>query len=321
MSDELINSENILPDNEYQPLWSIMIPTYNCANYLEQTIRSILLQDKGPNYMHIEVVDDCSSKDDPHEVVKKIGNGRVKFYRQPNNAGATENFNTCVRRSKGKFIHILHGDDYVLDNFYEEVESVFNSNKNIGICFTRSLIVDEENNLLSLSPRIKTLEHPSNNIEEILYENPIRTPGVVVRKEVYEKINLFNTNLVHTADWEMWIRAVNFTNGIFINKSLVCYRYFSQNDTSKLMQTGKNLEDYLELSKICKTYIPEMDIEKFKIIVLNNALSQSLQFKKSNNITSYKMNIKVFINIYKTLTLKNKIIQGLKYLINKIKIF
>jgi glycosyltransferase involved in cell wall biosynthesis len=77
-----------------RPLWSVMIPTYNCAHFLRRTLESVLDQDPGPDFMQIEVVDDCSTADDPRTVVDQIGCGRVGFYRKPQNEGAIKNVNT-----------------------------------------------------------------------------------------------------------------------------------------------------------------------------------------------------------------------------------
>src|SRR5580704_17822873 len=85
-----------------RPRWSVMIPTFNCAQYLGQTLNSVMRQDPGPDQMEIEVVDDCSTKDDPETVVREAGKGRVMFHRKPKNAGATANFNTCIERSRGE---------------------------------------------------------------------------------------------------------------------------------------------------------------------------------------------------------------------------
>ncbi|HZG65515.1 MAG TPA: glycosyltransferase, partial [Herpetosiphonaceae bacterium] len=63
-------------DGAPRPLWSVMIPTYNCARYLRGTLESVLAQDPGPDHMQIEVVDD-GSQDDPAAVVAEVGRGRV----------------------------------------------------------------------------------------------------------------------------------------------------------------------------------------------------------------------------------------------------
>src|SRR6266566_1236858 len=111
----------VLPIDDGRPLWSVMIPTYNPrADYLEETLRSVLEQDPGPEQMQIEVVDDASA-DCPEDVVQSIGSGRVAFIRQPTNCGAIANFNTCISRSRGELIHILHGDDFVLPGFYAHI--------------------------------------------------------------------------------------------------------------------------------------------------------------------------------------------------------
>jgi len=48
----------VAPDAS-RPLWSVMIPTYNCARYLREALGSVLDQDPGPGAMQVEVVDDC----------------------------------------------------------------------------------------------------------------------------------------------------------------------------------------------------------------------------------------------------------------------
>src|SRR3954470_1404585 len=90
-----------------RPLWSVMIPTFNCATYLREALGSVLSQDPGPEVMQIQVVDDCSTKDDPEAVVKEMGRGRVEFFRRPANGGHSANFDTCLERSRGHLIHLL----------------------------------------------------------------------------------------------------------------------------------------------------------------------------------------------------------------------
>src|SRR5438045_9130643 len=71
-----------------RPFWSVMIPTYDPrADYLEETLLSVLKQDQGPDEMQIEVIDDCSKESTALEVTHRAGAGRVAFHRESENAG------------------------------------------------------------------------------------------------------------------------------------------------------------------------------------------------------------------------------------------
>ena len=65
-----------MPDGVHRPTWSVMIPTYNCAALLRETLKGVLAQDPGPERMQIEVIDDASTKDDPEAVVREQGRPR-----------------------------------------------------------------------------------------------------------------------------------------------------------------------------------------------------------------------------------------------------
>src|SRR5580704_11221966 len=114
-----------VPDYIRRPLWSVMIPAYNCSQYLTDNILSVLAQDPGPDHMQIEVVDDCSTDTDVEFLVQEIGKGRVSYFRQQENVGSLRNFETCINRATGRYIHLLHGDDQVLIGFYAEIENLY----------------------------------------------------------------------------------------------------------------------------------------------------------------------------------------------------
>src|SRR4028119_1785319 len=128
-----------VPEGESRPLWSVMIPTYNCAKYLRETLASVLAQDPGSEVMQIAVVDDDSTQDDPAAVVEELGRGRVEFYRQPHNVGLVKNFQTTLELSRGKLIHQLHGDDLVQIGFYQKLQRAFIENPEIGAAFCRHM--------------------------------------------------------------------------------------------------------------------------------------------------------------------------------------
>ena len=228
-----------------QPFWSIMIPTYNCASFLVKTLESVMAQYAFlENRVQIEVVDDGSTKDDPEVVVQQIGGGKVNFYRQPQNVGAIRNFNTCIERAKGKYVHILHGDDYVAADFYKEYEHVIQQYPTIGLITSDSIVIDGADNVIEYSQPVTAFHTPTKDVSGILYLNPFRTPGVVVSKDAYNALGLFEETLVHCADWEMWVRVIHKFGGVHISKPLNYYREHGSNDTSKLTRTGEKILDH-----------------------------------------------------------------------------
>jgi len=282
-----------VPEGVKRPFWSVMIPTYNCAKYLRQTLESVLAQDPGPEHMQIEVVDDCSTKDDPEAVVAEVGKGRVTFYRKPKNEGATANFNTCIERSRGQLVHILHGDDYVSPGFYKRIEQSAASNPGCAAYFVRSFIVMEDNALDTITGRTQWLETPSNLPGTLLYENELRTPGVVVRRVFYERHGGFLPSLVHVADWEMWLRAITLGSAVVINEVLASYRFFAGNDTARLARTAENLKDYLRLSEILVSTQPDFDKERFAGKIAWTARWQAKKFKELGIPEAERANLEI----------------------------
>ena len=281
-----------VPEGVHRPLWSVMIPTYNCAKYLRQTLESVLAQDPGSEHMQIVVLDDCSTTDDPEAGGKEGGQGRVIFYRKPKNEGAIANFNTCIERSRGHLVHILHGDDWVLPGFYAAVSSKADSCDATAIFFTRTFLVDEAGEIEHLNERITELETPSHDISQMTYKNRMYTPGVVVRRSAYEKYGAFLPALAHVGDWEMWVRLTQAAGGVYINQPLACYRYFTANDTNRLIRGGLNLDDMIRLSELLKSTVSGFDSRRFHRVTASTARMQAQRFKAVGEMESYRENIK-----------------------------
>jgi glycosyltransferase involved in cell wall biosynthesis len=234
-----------------------MIPTYNCAKYLRETLASVLAQDPGSEHMQIEVVDDCSSKDDPEAVVREMGLGRVVFYRQQANVGHTRNFETCLRHSRGYLIHLLHGDDAVRPGFYAKIEAIFAGHPEIGAAFSRNIYIDAYGNWIGVTP----LELPHSGVIEDLVERlavqqRIQTPAMVVRREVYETLGAFDRRLSWTEDWEMWARIASRYPVWYEAEPLALYRTHPNSNTGRYTLTGENVKDMGRVFSILKNYAP-----------------------------------------------------------------
>lgn len=247
-----------VPEGIPRPLWSVMIPTYNCAAYLRETLTSVLLQDPGPDVMQIEVVDDHSTKDDPEAVVAEVGKGRVAFYRQSQHVGHTENFATCLRRSRGKLIHLLHGDDCVRDGFYRVMQQAFARQPAIGAAFCRQIFIDEHGHWQGISPlEQQTSGVLENWLERLAVEQRIMTPSIVVRREVYEALGGFDARLVYSEDWEMWVRIAARYPIWYEVEPLALYRMHFDSNTGRHIGTGEDISDTCQAIDIFTQYLPD----------------------------------------------------------------
>jgi hypothetical protein len=246
-----------VPAGVARPLWSVMIPTYHCARYLRETLTGVLMQDPGPDVMQIEVIDDHSTLDDPEAVVAELGHGRVGFYRQPRNVGHTENFRTCLERSCGILIHLLHGDDSVLNGFYRTLSPAFDGHPEIGAAFCRHMYMDEHGRTRGVSD----LEQPESGIlpywlDRIAVNQRIQTPSIVVRRDVYEKLGMFDRRLAWTEDWEMWVRIAAHYAVWYEVEPLARYRMHADSNTGRYMRTGENLRDVRRAIAIIQSHLP-----------------------------------------------------------------
>jgi glycosyltransferase involved in cell wall biosynthesis len=234
-----------------------MIPSHNCAGYLRQTLVSVLCQDPGPDVMQIEVVDDASTKDEPETVVREIGGGRVGFYRQAVNVGHSANFQTCLERSRGRIVHLLHGDDAVRPGFYETMGMAFERAPGLGAAFCRQVYIDETGNEIWHSP----LERESSGILEnwlqrIAVRQLIQTPSIVVAREIYEQIGTFDRRLSWVEDWEMWVRIAAYRDVWFETGQLALYRVHATSSTSRQLRSAENLRDVRRALSIIRRYLP-----------------------------------------------------------------
>jgi len=280
-----------------RPMLSVMIPTFNCASYLRQTLASVMAQDFVPAEMQIEVVDDCSTKDDPQAVVEEVGRGRVTFFRKPKNEGAVANFNTCIERSRGRYVHILHGDDYVLPGFYDEIDRLRQQAPSAALLACRIFGVNEANEILWVSPLVEELRSNTRVARAFYYESVLQFCGVVLARDFLESSGGFLPTLCHSADWEMWSRAVSAGGGIISANVLAAYRTFAANDSGRLMQSGDNIRDYMRLFAIFEDRFEDFQMETAVLRAANLAKQQSEGFARKGNAAAVEANLRLWREI------------------------
>jgi GT2 family glycosyltransferase len=241
-ADSTIPEIDPVPAGFARPLWSVMIPNYNSDRYLEETLRGVLAQDPGPDVMQIEVVDDCSTQGDPETLVKEVGNGRVSYYRQSCNVGPTRNFNDCVRRSVGHWLHILHSDDVVLPGYYAKYEQLISEHPDVIMVVGPVVFIDEHGKRKGVEQQLATTEGPLRDfrLRQATWQMA-QAPSVVVKRAVYEEVGAFQERYSHVADFDMWFRASGCGTVVCTQAPYALYRQHSNSDTSKLVLSARQM--------------------------------------------------------------------------------
>jgi glycosyltransferase involved in cell wall biosynthesis len=276
-----------------------MIPTYSPnAIYLKQTLESVLVQDRGNGRMQIEVVDDCSPTVDVAEMVKAIAGERISFSRTPSNLGLAGCWNTCIARARGEWVHILHQDDYISPEFYREAERIAASSPNVSLIAARSFIVNSDNIIESVSQRVPALEHGGNVIDDFISAcpTPILCPGVVVRREFYEKHGGFRSDLTFTLDCEMWARAISRGGGVVTSKVLAWYRLSDKNETNRMKRSAESLVDTARLHVLFLREYSGFDAKRLNRILCQSALFQAGHFFRLGDEEAGRANLSFFRN-------------------------
>lgn len=267
------------------PAWSVVIPVHNCAHYLPATINSVVSASYPETRMQIAVVDDCSTDADIQLLVSELGKGRIEYYRNHKNSGSsTKNFNRCLSVCRGKYIHILHGDDWISPRFYGLAEEAFD-NHDVGMVFSRTLNYDNRGELLSLSPspeNISKTRHISDPAW-LWYGNCIRTPSVAVRSQVYKSVGDFNESFKHVADWEMWERIIGEWGSFYINEPLAHYREHGSSETNRFGREGVWVDEWNRLADIFQARRINFRRSDFDNLIRDHAANLLGIFKSKND--------------------------------------
>ncbi|MCJ8165336.1 glycosyltransferase [Pontibacter sp. E15-1] len=245
------------PEVVNRPLWSVMIPVYNCAHYLKETLQSVLQQQISEETMQIEVVDDASTDADVEALVAAIGKGRVKYYRQAENVGSLRNFETCLNRAQGKLLHILHGDDKVRDGYYATMQQLFKRYPDAGAAFCRFNYIDHTGADLFMQRREMREEGILEGwLQKIAERQRIQYAAITIRREVYEKLGGFYA-LTYGEDWEMWTRIAREYPVAYTPTVLADYRKHATSISGEKYLTGQYLQDLAQAMELIQHHLPQ----------------------------------------------------------------
>jgi glycosyltransferase involved in cell wall biosynthesis len=183
------------------PTFSIIIPTYNRANLLPETIRSVQNQ----TYTNWEcIVVDDGSTDGTRQVVEAIikSDSRIKYFFQEN-AERSAARNNGIRNSSGEYICFLDSDDHLLPNHLYDLGKMIDSQR-----IEKAMVIYQAINISNEKQEVTKLEQPGDNLVEFIYLNPISPSRVCVSKDVLDELN-FDEDIVIVEDVILWMKIAN----------------------------------------------------------------------------------------------------------------
>jgi len=204
------------------PEVSVIIPTYNSAQYVTDAVDSVLSQSFGD--FEVLVIDDGST-DETESVMRRYRTPVRYIRRQNGGVAAARNFG--VSESRGRYVAFLDADDTWLPDKLELQIAALRANPHDRVCYTAFTIVASD-----LSPLgIVRSKRRGHALEDLLLRGNVvgSICTVLCERLLFEKAGGFDPALSQCADWDMWVRLAALTEFLYIDKPTVTYRQHGAN--------------------------------------------------------------------------------------------
>jgi glycosyltransferase involved in cell wall biosynthesis len=194
-------------------LVSIIIPCYNQGKFIEETVKSVLLQ----TYINFEIIIVNDGSTDPYTIDllknKTWENTRIINI---NNAGVANARNVGIANSKGKYILPLDGDDLIANTYLEKAVQILEANEDIKVVTSEVRYFGKMNSLFNL---------PEFSITGLMGQNLLVCTSMYRRTD-FDATNGYNTNMNDGfEDWDFWLSLIKPGEKIYkIKEVLFFYR-------------------------------------------------------------------------------------------------
>lgn len=262
------------------PKITVLLTSYNHADYLKKSIDSILNQTFED--FELIIIDDCSS-DNSWNIIKSYDDKRIIKIQHKKNKGYILT-DDLVETFKGKYFAIAHCDDYWEKDKLEKQVNYLDNHDDVAACFTYVKLIDDDGNIVSSDKYVDFNVKNKNRYEWLNYffynGNCLCHPSILIRKEVQLKENLFTYGLKALPDFYRWVK-------LCLNHEI--YVYPEQLSCFRVRKAGLNTSGYsfnnivrctYEVTKILELYKSLNDDDFIKVF------PQSEKYKKKNYFNS-----------------------------------
>ena len=224
---------------------SVVIPTYNKADYTKKTVDSVLAQTY-PN-LEVIVVDD-GSHDNTVKVVEQYGN-RVRLI-QKANGGACSARNEGIRNATGEYVAFIDCDDLYYPEKIQRCIDYLEYKPQSGFVYTAVNFIDDHDRIVGIYDHHRSRE--GDIAGALILGNFICNSTVVVRRSVLQQVGFFDEKVFTPGDWDMWLRFSQVSQAGYIRDPLTKYR-ITDNYIFNRLELARREEIYV-VEKFFKTY-------------------------------------------------------------------
>jgi len=209
--------------DDHQDLLSVIIPTYNNADYIGETIDSVLAQ----TYPAVEiiVVNDGGTDHTP-EVVRAYGD-KVRYFEKPN-GGVASARNLGLREARGEYVAFLDSDDLWLPTLAEEEIARLREDPEVGMA---CCLMENINASGARTGMVKPKVFPGKTVEELIAKGSALPSTFIMRRELLDRIGGFDEELIIFEDLDLALRIAEVSRIVILEKILALYRLHPHNTT------------------------------------------------------------------------------------------
>ena len=222
--------------NGAAPLVSVVMPSYNQADYIAEAIASVQAQTFGD--WELIVIDD-GSRDNTGQVVAGIHEPRLRYVYQDNQERSRSR-NNGIRLARGQYIAFLDADDLWLPEFLEKQLARLAAAPQAGMSFTGVHDVDPQGRVvLSRPASLPAAGDQLSVVTALMFGNRVAMPGcALVRAECLAVTGGFDEHMSAGEDWELWLRLALRYPLVCVPEPLVCYRRYFINQAARWSSRG-----------------------------------------------------------------------------------
>ena len=286
---------------------SIIVNCHNGEKYLDKCIKSILNQ----KYQNFELIFfDNFSSDNSKKIIDSYNDDRIRYYFSDKLLKLYKARNEAIKKATGSLIAFLDVDDWWDEKYLSDKKFFFDSDQYDFFYSNVFCFHEKKNKQIKYYPE----KLPNGKIYNYLAKNYfIIISGLIIKKEILEKENYFNSSYNIIGDFDLLLRISKYANAKAFDEPLIYYRVHKNNFSKKnnkmyfdeysdWFQSQKNLGDELFLKNI-KYFQSRLD--KLEIIYL---LYQKRDFKLLMQIMKFPhlpLRIKFFLAYFLPIRLIN----------------